>query len=156
MLARARTYEATQADRLGSLSLLEGDAVDPDFPVDHVDAITSRYLMWTLREPERALANWRRVLRPSGRLAVVDSAWFAHGVDTGHSDAFRHSYNDEVTEALPLALAASINETARLIESAGFIDVEVTPLTEVLELDRRFGVAPGHDLQTQFMISARN
>ncbi|MGB3764170.1 MAG: methyltransferase domain-containing protein [Ornithinimicrobium sp.] len=156
MLDRARAHEARQPERSGTLTLALGDAVDPDFPTDHVDAITNRYLMWTLRQPEVALANWRRVLRPTGVLAVVDSTWFAHGFDTEHGSTFWQAYNDDVTRALPLAAASTIHDTAQLIQDAGFTNVTVTPLTEILELDRQHGVSPGHDLQTQFMITAQN
>ncbi|MGB3859979.1 MAG: hypothetical protein WA912_12070, partial [Ornithinimicrobium sp.] len=65
-------------------------------------------------------------------------------------------YNDDVTRELPLAAASTIHDTAQLIQDAGFTNVTVTPLTEILELDRQHGVSPGHDLQTQFMITAQN
>lgn len=43
------------------------DAVAPDFSPASFDVVTSRHLLWTLREPARAMASWRQLLRPGGR-----------------------------------------------------------------------------------------
>jgi SAM-dependent methyltransferase len=48
-----------------------GDATEPPFPAGSFDAVVARHLLWTLPEPERALRNWRRLLRPGGRVAVA-------------------------------------------------------------------------------------
>ncbi|WP_436701213.1 class I SAM-dependent methyltransferase [Nocardioides sp. BYT-33-1] len=152
MLARAREH-AARAER--APRFLQGDAVAPDFADASFDAITNRYLMWTLREPERALANWRRVLRPGGVLALVDSTWFPTGLDRDTSADFVELYDDGVRALLPLAAATSIDATRDVVAAAGFEDVSVTPLQSILELDRRFGVAPDHEVQLQFLITAR-
>ena len=73
MLARARAHAAQMAH---PPVFAQGDAVAPPYPAGSFDAIVNRYVMWTLREPAVALANWRRILRPGGILAVVDSTWF--------------------------------------------------------------------------------
>ena len=112
--------------------------------------------MWTLREPAVALANWRRILRPGGILAVVDSTWFPEGLGEEGNDYFQLLYNAQVRAALPLAEATSIEQTAEFITQAGFTDVKVTPLTSILELDQRYGVAPGHEVRLQYLIRAIN
>ncbi len=115
--------------------------------------------MWTLRDPGAALENWRRLLRPGGVLALVDSTWFPDGLEaasaTDVADDFLRLYDDEVREALPLAAARTIEDTRVLVERAGFVDVEVRPLTTILDLDRRYGVAPGHHVQTKYLVRAR-
>jgi hypothetical protein len=103
--------------------------------------------MWTLRDPAAAVRNWIRLLRPGGTVAVVDSTWFPHGPQS--------FYEPEVWQALPLARATSIAPTAAVLEEAGLTGVTVTPLTSIYELDRKHGVAPGHDLQTQYLITGR-
>lgn len=126
-----------------------GDAVDP--PVDGgYDAVVSRYLMWTLREPLTALQRWRRLLRPGGVLAVVDSTWFDAGIK-GSPSEFIASYAD-VIDDLPLAAADSITATAEVVAAARFTGVTTTPLTEVLEVDQRLGVAPGHRPRLQYLV----
>jgi ubiquinone/menaquinone biosynthesis C-methylase UbiE len=151
MLERARAHAATM---VGGPVIQRGDAVNPDFPPASFDAVTSRYLMWTLREPETAVANWIRLLRPGGTIAVVDSAWFPDGLDNASEDFAGH-YDDEVLAVLPLATATSIDQTAAVLRRAGLRDVTVTPLTSIYELDRRYGVAPNHELRMQYMITGR-
>jgi ubiquinone/menaquinone biosynthesis C-methylase UbiE len=104
MLERARRHAATVPN--GPAFRL-GDAVSPEFPAASFDAVTSRYLMWTLREPETAVANWARLLRPGGTVAVVDSTWFPDGLDNASED-FAGYYDAEVRATLPLAAATSI------------------------------------------------
>lgn len=152
MLARAREH-AVRAEH--APRFLPGDAVAPDFADGSFDAITNRYLMWTLREPERALQAWRRLLRPGGVLALVDSTWFPTGLDRDTSPDFVELYDDRVRDLLPLAAAASIDATRDIVAAAGFTDVALTPLSRILELDRRYGVAPDHEVQLQFVITAR-
>src|SRR5699024_6260706 len=47
-----------------------GDAITPAFEPGTFDAVTNRYVMWTLRDPLTALFNWKRVLRPGGKLII--------------------------------------------------------------------------------------
>ncbi|MCO8269282.1 class I SAM-dependent methyltransferase [Actinoplanes sp. TRM 88003] len=124
-----------------------GDAVAPNFPEASFDAVTARYVMWTLRDPESAVRHWIRLLRPGGTIAVVDSTWFPHGP--------QDFYEPEIWQALPLAQATSIAPTAAVLEQSGLTDVRVTPLTSIYELDQKYGVAPGHELQTQYLITGR-
>ncbi|MFY1692872.1 class I SAM-dependent methyltransferase [Plantactinospora sp. WMMB782] len=151
MLERAREHAAAIAN--GPV-IRHGDAVDPDFPAASFDAVTSRYLMWTLREPEVAVANWVRLLRPGGTVAAVDSTWFPHGLDNASEDFASH-YDAQVQALLPLAAAKSIDQTVAVLEEAGLREVTVTPLTSIYELDRRFGVAPNHEHQMQFLITGQ-
>jgi SAM-dependent methyltransferase len=43
------------------------------------DTVVSRNLLWTLPDPQRALGEWRRVLKPGGRLLVSDGFWGNRG-----------------------------------------------------------------------------
>ncbi len=70
MLARAR---AKLAGRPASLFL--GDAEDTRESPARYDAVVCRHLVWTLPDPARAAAEWFRVLRPGGRLMIVDGDW---------------------------------------------------------------------------------
>lgn len=124
-----------------------GDAVDPGLPVGSFDAVVGRYVMWTLRDPDAAVASWLRLLRPGGVVAMADSTWFADGLGD--------LYGDRPAGHLPLADARSIDEVRDAMVRGGLTDVTVTPLQEVLDLDRSYGVAPGHDVQLQHLLTGR-
>jgi SAM-dependent methyltransferase len=141
-----------------------GDAVAPPFAPRSFDAIVSRYLLWTLRDASAALANWFELLRPGGVLIAVDAPWFAgdgaedDGGDLSHATQrqrhFAAAYDEDAFARLPFGRAGA----QRILtdwEAAGFTDVRVDPLPEVLELDRTHGVAPGHTPQLQYRFSAQ-
>ena len=45
------------------------------------DVVVSRNLTWNLPHPERAYAEWLRVLKPGGLLLNYDANWYAHLYD---------------------------------------------------------------------------
>ncbi|MGI5239547.1 hypothetical protein [Dactylosporangium sp. CA-139066] len=78
-----------------------------------------RHLRWTLREPAIAMANWRRLLRPGGRLVAVDGFWFTGGDDG--PPLFAEHYTAGTRAALPFmqldgpepTLAAAVSPARR-------------------------------------------
>ncbi len=134
MLERARRG-ASGLDPEPSFS--RGDALAAGFADEAFDAVTARYVLWTLPDPDAALRRWRRLLRDGGRLAIVDGTWFPGGIDGGGAlpEAFYRDYG-EVLGALPLATAHSIDDTVAAVRRAGFADVALTPLEEVEILTR--------------------
>ncbi|UFZ02646.1 methyltransferase domain-containing protein [Bradyrhizobium ontarionense] len=52
-----------------------GDAENTMMPDQRFDAVVSRHLVWTLPDPDAAFADWLRVLRPGGRVVIVDGDW---------------------------------------------------------------------------------
>jgi SAM-dependent methyltransferase len=94
LVARATARSLTVDARLG-------DAVAPDFSPASFDAVTSRHLLWTLREPARAMANWRQLLRPGGRLVAVDGFWFTDWDDGDVPPLFAEHYTADTRGELP-------------------------------------------------------
>lgn len=152
MLERAQLHAGRMEN---APTFLRGDAVAPEFAPASFDAIVNRYVVWTLREPDTALANWMELLRPGGTLAIVDATWFAKGLYEGASDAFRASYDVNVRKALPLAESTTIEAFADRVRAAGFVDVQVVELTRLHELDIEYGVAPNHEVLMQYLIRAK-
>ncbi|MDL5200660.1 class I SAM-dependent methyltransferase [Streptomyces sp. ALI-76-A] len=54
---------------------LVGDAADPPVGEERFDVVLVRHVLWTLPDPGRALRHWRRLLRPGGRLVLVEGVW---------------------------------------------------------------------------------
>lgn len=152
MLAHAR-HHAAQLEN--PPRVLAGDAVSPDFPDASFDVITNRYLMWTLREPARALAAWHRTLRPGGVLALVDSPWYKDGFANPSTEEFSDYYDEDVRGDLPLAGATSIDPTRDLVSEAGFRDVTVTPLHALLEKSLELSLEARSGGQLQYLVTAR-
>ncbi|MEU0471386.1 class I SAM-dependent methyltransferase [Streptomyces olivaceus] len=54
---------------------LTGDAAAPPVGGQRFDTVLVRHVLWTLPDPERALRYWRELLRPEGRLVLVEGVW---------------------------------------------------------------------------------
>ena len=78
MLEEARKNAGTLA---GRIRFLEMNAESPDFPDGSFDVVVSRNLTWNLPHPDRAYAEWVRVLKPGGLLLNFDANWYAYLFD---------------------------------------------------------------------------
>ena len=72
MVNTAKKYAA---DHNLDIDFRTGDAEELPFEDNSIDVVVSRNLLWTLPAPERALIEWRRVLKPDGLLIVSDGYW---------------------------------------------------------------------------------
>ncbi|WP_446034309.1 class I SAM-dependent methyltransferase [Streptomyces olivaceus] len=54
---------------------LTGDAAAPPVGEQRFDTVLVRHVLWTLPDPGRALRYWRELLRPEGRLVLVEGVW---------------------------------------------------------------------------------
>ncbi|MEU9355917.1 class I SAM-dependent methyltransferase [Streptomyces griseoloalbus] len=54
---------------------LVGDAAAPPVGEQLYGAVLVRHVLWTLPEPGRVLRHWRGLLRPGGRLVLVEGVW---------------------------------------------------------------------------------
>lgn len=57
------------------------DAENPEVTSGAFDVVVSRNLTWNLPHPERAYAEWLRVLKQGGLLLNYDANWYAHLYD---------------------------------------------------------------------------
>ena len=78
MLAEARKNAGALADRI---RWMEMNAEALDFEAASFDVVLSRNLTWNLPHPERAYAEWARVLKPGGLLLNFDANWYAYLFD---------------------------------------------------------------------------
>lgn len=81
MLARLK---AKAAERGLDIQAVETDAMHP--PAGSFDAVVERHLIWTLPDPDGALAAWHAVAR-AGRLVLIEGSWSGRG--TSGADQLR-------------------------------------------------------------------
>ena len=103
-----------------------GDAVSPGGEPQSVDVVTNRHLLWTLRDPEKAMANWLRILRPGGLVLSVDGFWFADEgpKDPEHPNVFDQHYSPATRAALPFMGLDDTGPIVETFERAGYSDVQ--------------------------------
>ena len=70
--ARAKVASHDLADRV---HLAVGDAAEPPGEPGSADVVLCRHVLWALPDPSAALARWVRLLRPGGRLLLVEGSW---------------------------------------------------------------------------------
>jgi demethylmenaquinone methyltransferase / 2-methoxy-6-polyprenyl-1,4-benzoquinol methylase len=64
--------EVARGRQLGPIEFHEGDAMDLRFPDASFDVVTISFGLRNVADRDRALREFRRVLRPGGRLMVLD------------------------------------------------------------------------------------
>ncbi|MFI6692789.1 methyltransferase domain-containing protein [Streptomyces sp. NPDC050433] len=60
--------------------VLVGDAARPPVGERTFDVIMARHVLWLLPDPDRALAHWLSLLRPGGRLLLIEGVWAGAGL----------------------------------------------------------------------------
>ncbi|MFF4506079.1 class I SAM-dependent methyltransferase [Streptomyces sp. NPDC001401] len=56
-------------------AFLVGDAAAPPVGEQRFDVVLVRHLLWALPDPGRVLRHWRELVRPGGRLVLVEGVW---------------------------------------------------------------------------------
>ena len=92
MIAQARAKAA--AGRTIAFQVM--DAAAPSLAPGQFDVIFCRHLLWALPQPAAVLWRWAALLRPSGRLVLVEGRW---GTGAGLSAS-------QIVQALPASLSA--------------------------------------------------
>ena len=55
-----------------------GDVTDPGMEPSSLDLIVSRCVLWNLPAPAEAYRRWMSLLKPGGRLLVIDGNHYLH------------------------------------------------------------------------------
>ena len=72
----------------GEIHFIEMNAEALSFEGNSFDAVISRNLTWNLPHPDRAYAEWVRVLKPGGLLLNFDANWYAYLFDDAAQAAY--------------------------------------------------------------------
>lgn len=124
-LAEARGLVTTAG--LTNVELEQADIFDLPFEVDSFDHVFVCFLLEHLREPVRALAALKNVLRSGGTITVIEG---------DHGSAYFHPDSDEARTAIECQVALQRagggnaligRQLYPLLAAAGFLDVTVSP-----------------------------
>jgi ubiquinone/menaquinone biosynthesis C-methylase UbiE len=147
MLAEARQKAAQQAI---PIQFEQGDVEQLRFATGSFDLVISRHLLWTLPHPEAAIDEWVRVLRPGGRLAVIDGQ-FNPGFLPGLPMENARSSNEYavIGDRLPFLGGRPQQEIERLFAAHGLSNVCGDPVLDLVEAQAERMVAEGRERQTR-------
>jgi SAM-dependent methyltransferase len=70
-----RLAQAKAAPFGAAIEVQQGDAGDPPLEPGSVDVVFARHILWTLPDPTEALRRWAGLLRPGGRMVLVEGRW---------------------------------------------------------------------------------
>jgi ubiquinone/menaquinone biosynthesis C-methylase UbiE len=146
MLAEARRKAS---ERAVGMRFEEADAEHLPFPPGSFDFAISRHVLWTLPHPEAAIEEWIRVLRPGGRLVVIDGQ-FDPGflVEPTHNARSSAEYA-AIGDRLPFLGGRPREEIEALFRTHGLVGVGSDPVLDLVEAQAERMVEEGRERQTR-------
>jgi len=129
--------------------LEEADAEQLPFPHGRFDLVISRHLLWTLPHPEAAIDEWIRVLRPGGRLVVVDGQFDARATPPAAGNARTSEEYAAVGDQLPFLGGLAREEIETLLKGHGLVNVGSDPLLDLVAAQEQRMVEEGRERITR-------
>ncbi len=127
----------------------EADAEQLTFPSRSFDLAISRHLLWTLPHPEAAIDEWIRVLRPGGRLVVVDGQFDPGFLVEPSQNARTSSEYATIGDRLPFLGGRPREEIEALFKAHGLVEVGSDPVLDLVEAQAQRMVEEGGERQTR-------
>jgi ubiquinone/menaquinone biosynthesis C-methylase UbiE len=150
-IAQRKAEEAAQ-----QIGFQIGDAAALDVPDETCDLVVARHVIWNLPDPERGVAEWLRVLRPGGRLLLIEGKWadneelaranarltsriLARAVDTaaavavrigGHPQRLLNRGYRRIEAQLPFSGGPEATRLAEFLTANSVRDVVIDPLMD--------------------------
>jgi len=146
MLAEARRKAA---ERSVSVRFEKADAEQLPFPSHSFDLAISRHVLWTLPHPEAAIDEWIRVLRPGGRLVVVDGQFDPGFLIEPSQNARSSAEYAAIGERLPFLGGRPREEIEALFGEHGLVGVGSDPVLDLVEAQAQRMVDEGRERQTR-------
>jgi demethylmenaquinone methyltransferase/2-methoxy-6-polyprenyl-1,4-benzoquinol methylase len=157
MLDIARTKQAAIGSGASKVTYVEADAMALPFDDASFDVLSIAFGIRNVASPGVALAEFRRVLRPGGRLLVLEFDRPRNGVIRALNDFYTRQIMPRTATLisgdrsgayryLPRSVGTFMRreEMIEAIRAAGFSDVDATPLTFGVVVCYR-GFVPGSD-----------
>lgn len=130
MLEAAR---AKAAQNCATVVFEQGDAENLRFPDKSFDLVVSRHVLWTLPHPEAAIAEWVRLLRPGGRLAVIDSQFDPTVLVNPAQNARSSAEYADIGDKLPFLGGRPPSDIEALFASNGLTQIGHDPIADLVE-----------------------
>jgi ubiquinone/menaquinone biosynthesis C-methylase UbiE len=146
MLAEARRKAAKRAV---AIRFEHGDAEQLTFPSQSFDLVITRHVLWTLPHPDLAIDEWIRVLRPGGRLVIVDSQADAASQLPATENARASQEYAAVGDQLPLLNGRSREQIVTMVEAHGLTIVGSDPLLDLVAAQEQRMVEEGRERRTR-------
>ena len=145
MIAEARRKAAARAV---SIRFEEGDAEQLAFASAAFGLVISRHLLWTLAHPEAAIDQWIRVLRPGGRLVIVDGQFDAANGPPAPGSARTSAEYATISDQLPFLGGRSREQIAALLAAHGLVSVASDPLLDLVAAQEQRMIDEGRERRT--------
>lgn len=141
-LARRKAMEAG-----ADIHFEEADAENLPLPPLSFDLVVTRHVLWTLPHPEAAIDEWIRVLRPGGRLAVIDGHSLVKPGEEQAASARRSAEYAPIGDRLPFLMGRPQQDIEALFRAHGLADVGGDPLDDVIAAQNARAVEAGEELR---------
>jgi ubiquinone/menaquinone biosynthesis C-methylase UbiE len=123
-----------------------GDAEQLPFPAASLDLVISRHVLWTLPHPEAAVSEWIRVLRPGGRLVIVDSQLDGGSTPPSAQNARTSPEYAAIGDRLPFLGGRPRDQIEALVKVHGLVNVGSDPLLDLVAAQEQRMLEEGHPL----------
>jgi ubiquinone/menaquinone biosynthesis C-methylase UbiE len=124
-----------------------GDAEKLPFATASFDLVITRHVLWTLPHPEDAVREWVRVLRPGGRLTVIDGQSLVAPGEEQAASARRSAEYAPIGDQLPFLMGKAREDIEALFRAKGLTGVGSDPLADVIMAQNERAVAEGEKLR---------
>jgi|LSQX01.1.fsa_nt_gb ubiquinone/menaquinone biosynthesis C-methylase UbiE len=150
MLEKARK---NALQRSLDINFIQGDAENLQLPDAHFDVVSSKFLLWTLPDPKKALLEWKRVLKKDGMIIAIDGDWYSSGIflksirtvsglirsvkEINRQDPFKNQYQ-LIKNDLPL-YSLKPDRVFGLLNDAGFEEINIESMDSLCRSARKHG-----------------
>jgi ubiquinone/menaquinone biosynthesis C-methylase UbiE len=146
MLALAKEKAAAAG---AAIRFEEADAEQLPFADGGFDLVITRHVLWTLPHPEAAIDEWIRVLRPGGRLAVIDGQFDPGFLTHQRENARTSAEYADIGDRLPFLGGRPREEIEALLRAHGLVNVGSDPVLDLVEAQADRMVEEGRERQAR-------